>query len=346
MSKRPLHRIALLSLCALVGCGSLEDVDAPVRQSVFLANGDLAAFSARELRLFDGRLERERGRVAFGDGAADPHDPLPTFHAVSADGQIAASAWRTNLDTLEYRVEVRHLQGGRRLFTEVVDGIMHFSLSPDGTLLAISTGRSRTLTVRRTDGESAWTFDGDIGAMVFSPDSAVLYAGVHRPEGGELAAWDARTGALRYARSQVIGSYSLSVSPDGVRLLAQTRGPDGAIVYGFFRAVDGELHSTFPQPPELNFVAGSAMAPAGGLWASTSLNHLAPAPSPGTHRLLMLLVRAADGSILHRREVSESRITFSPDGATIAVTIDGAVWVLAARDGAVIATRKVTDSVL
>ena len=351
-------RVGLTVLIAGLSACSHQSIDVgpdpvPAAFVAYLQSGEISVFHQRDLVTLSGDLQYETGRVTFDDL---PPDANVVMARLSADGQVAVLAWSPDPRWSPYpdngvssavTVEAYRLPGRELLFQLALPNLQAMDLSQAGDLLAVYVPQynlgpevAQGFEVYAVAGGALlWSSLDVIPPFALSPDGTLAYA----MSTGDLAAWDSRSGDLRYRASigEAGGAYygSLAVSPDGATVIGSGSldpVPPGNNVFARFtyrHATDGQFEQTFPQVPWFDSAWAITISPAGDRWAAVTQNiqgSLTPA----------IQVRDAGGMVLYNLPASfDSKVVFSPDGQNLAVTKGGTLGVYRTSDGTPIASQ-------
>jgi RNA polymerase sigma factor (sigma-70 family) len=269
----------------------------------------LAAAGNKAIHLWDVAARMGTRQLAVGQ------DRLGAL-AFAPDGKLLAVACgdnRIRLWDLETATELRTLEGHK-------DWIYGLAFSPDGTMLA-SSGADKDRTVRLWDpvtGKELRRLEGPAGwvrPVAFSPDGKTLATG---GQDGKVRLWDAGTGKekrqLRIpGQDDTWGPWVMAVafSPDGRTLAAS--GTEHVV-----RLWDLATGAEDPATKEghVDGANSAAFSPDGKLLATASGDHTVRLWDPATGEEVRRLGGGREGF---------SRVTFAPDGKTVAALTERAV---------------------
>ncbi len=258
--------------------------------------------------------------------------PTPTFAAVGAPLELLPAVKPPqSAITLDNAAQVAEL-----VRWETVTGcdlmVCVLAISPDGSLLAVSTGvEGQPQGVYLYDLQNLrglWYLPADPASLlIFSPDSSLLVEG-----SGQV--WDTRTGEP-YMKFEGIGEgnevWLASFSADGSRLAVSTK--DGLQLWDF---TSGEV-KIVTNPGNVGIYSLS-ISPDGGL--------IAAAFNQGT--LVIIDANADLAEPIATLDIGNrwvSSVAFSPDGQTLAAgTTDGKALILNASNLEILQTLYVTDA--
>lgn len=304
-----------------------------------MLTGNVRAANGETVLLF-GDDVLEIHRLVIGDGQFTliptgitiPDNFTGELHAAfSPDGRLLAlGAWDLNVQvwdvvegvllytTQAQPLSVQPLAKGRLAAPAGYSGpgpyyINDITFSPDGQLMAVTTGLGDTTLWTASDGRFVRYLSRAAGQVLFSPDSSILASWQ-----SSLTQWQVRSGAAINTLKQHMGYVNdLTFTPDGSRLII------GSDLIYFRRVSDGGLFTSFDEP------AGNVALSADGQTLASSADHQ------------VFIWNLADGSVIQENASFSmwgvSDLDISADGQRVAtVSHDDAVRVWQVGDGALL----------
>jgi len=292
--------------------------------------------SIGEVRLWDVATGKQLGELTPGD-SKDANCSI----AVSKDGRLVAAAFREKIRIWDAksRKQVRVLADYRNAWFRRAHALC---FSPDGKLLAVTSGRSTILLWDLTTGKRFLDFPEShshrIDSISYSPDSNRLLTG---STDGTVRLWDAHSAtqsrAFKFGSGLVSGVTSAAISPDGKTIAAGGYDDTGPGLTGLWKTWDlatGKERRAQEVPDRVQAVAFSPDGKTLAVGTGTP-DFLKPqfqlqgktAPADAIH--LWNAETGAKGAALTGHSGFQGWLAFSQDGKILASTgEDGkvAVW--------------------
>jgi hypothetical protein len=350
--------------------------ESDVQAVAYTNTGDLAAFTSREVVIYDRGLTQIRARVAY-PGVPDGAYVLASD--LSADGHVAALAWSTvpftyyeTYDSVTLpagspptTVVAFRVPGGEVLSQLTYAGLQRgpidtptalqmpaIRLSPPGDLLTVDgfdgSPTGDVFEVHDVVGGAVRWSTRRFRDLTFSPDGALAYIfdWVDSTTMG-LVAVDAHTGDVVRTVGTDGAGQTVAASRDG-RWLLGVSGPeipdDVWITYGLWDLTTGTYQTMFGEMPDRGAGEPAALSPDGQRWATFCRNWSQEGPIRSEMHLW-----TKDGTLLLDLPTNVgSHPAFSPDGTELAIGPVGlpsgaaGISIFRASDGARIADRAVS----